>query len=182
MKKIIMTILTGMLIFSLTACGDKKESNEYESAVDVLKTVVETGNKIEFPYMGGDFENVKEDEPGEFDISKKDELFNLGLPESEVDHIEEAASMMHMMNANLFTGAVYKIKNDVKMDTFIENIKEELSARQWLCGAPQKMLLIKVSDKYVLTAFGENGILDEFKEKAVEALDGAKISVEAAIE
>lgn len=182
MKKIVMTILTGMLIISLTACGDKKTSKEYASAVDVLKMVSETGKEIEFPYIGGDFEHAKEDEPGIFDIDKKDELPNLGLPESEFDHIEEAASMMHMMNANIFTSAVYKIKDDVKIDPFVDNVKNELSGRQWLCGAPEKMLIMKVSDEYVLTAFGEEKVLDEFKAKAVKALDGAKISVEAPIE
>ncbi len=182
MKKLILSILTFVTVVSLIACGNKKDSQQYKSAVDVLKKVVATGEELQFPYMGGDFENAKEDEPGSFDIEKKEELSNLGLPESEQNHLEEAASMMHMMNANIFTGAVYKIKEDVDADDFIEHVKKELSGRQWLCGAPEKMLIMKVSDEYVLTAYGEGKLLEDFKKKAVEALDGAKVSVEAPVE
>ncbi len=181
MKKLILIALTFIMLVSLTACGDKKDATEYASAVDILKKVVDTGKEIEFPYMGGDFDHTKEDEPGSFDIAKKEELSNLGLPESEQDHLEEAASMMHMMNANIFTGAVYKIKEDVDADTFIEHVEEELSARQWMCGSPEKMIIIKISDEYILTAYGEEKILDDFKKKAIEALTDAKVSVEAPI-
>ena len=48
------------------------------------------------------------DAPGKFDISKTEELgITLGLPEDLWDDIDDAASMVHMMNANTFTGAVY---------------------------------------------------------------------------
>ncbi len=181
MKKLLVSVLIMLMIMSLTACGNKTDSKEYTSAVDVLKKVAESGKEIEFPYMGGDFENTKEDEPGSFDLSKGEELSNLGLPESEQDHLEDAASMMHMMNANVFTAAVYKIKDDVNQETFIKNIEKELSERQWLCGAPEKMLIIKVSDRYVLTAYGEEKLIDDFKKKATDALQGAKVSVEAPI-
>lgn len=182
MKRLILSALTVIMVVLLAACGEKKDTETYTSAVDVLTKVTQTGNKLEFPYMGGDFENAKEDEPGSFDLSKKEELFNLGLPESEQSHLEEAASMMHMMNANIFTGAVYKLKVDADTNTFIENVKKELLERQWLCGAPEKMLIMKVSDMYVLTAYGEEKTIDEFKTKAVEALSGAKVSVEAPIQ
>ena len=35
----------------------------------------------------------------------------LGLPESEAANIDDAASMVHMMNANTFTGAAYRLKS-----------------------------------------------------------------------
>ncbi len=182
MKKLILSVLTFVMIVSITACGNKNDSEQYKSAVDVLKKVVATGDELPFPYMGGDFEHAKEEEPGSFDIEKKEELTNLGLPESEQNNLEEAASMMHMMNANIFTCAVYKIKQDVDVDDFIENVKKELLDRQWLCGAPEKMFIMKVSDEYVLAVYGEETLLEGFKKKAIESLEGAKVSVEAPIE
>ena len=54
-------------------------------------------------------------------------------------------------------------------------------ATQWMCGIPDTLLMIDVDGTYVITAYGEAGIMDTFKNKALSALDGSEILLEESI-
>lgn len=113
MKKMITFILGAAMAISLVGCsGNNGSSNHggsgdgstssYSSAVEVLETVYGVYSEDQkFPIGGGDSEHMTTDAPGAFDVSKTEELTStLSLPESETTHIDDAASMIHMMNAN----------------------------------------------------------------------------------
>ena len=122
------------------------------------------------------------DAPGKFDITKTEELnLVLGLPESEAANIEDAASMVHMMNANTFTGAAYRLKDGTDTEQFAEAVKDNILARQWMCGQPDTLVIIDAGGGYVVTAFGEAEIMELFKTNALSALTGAEVIVETPI-
>lgn len=183
MRRGIALFLAAMMTLICMGCGDKKEESRYAQALDVLSAVVDTYGADElFALYGGDQENAVMDAPGTFDITKTEELqYTLGLPESQLSGIDDAASMIHMMNANTFTGAAYRLKDDVNTDAFAGAVKESVLAREWMCGIPDTLLIIDVDGSYVITAFGEAGIMETFKEKALSALDGAEILTEEPI-
>ena len=117
-------MLCVMLLMSaaLFGCGGGKDQPggsqggqevSYKDALDVLNQVLAVyGEEDRFAMYGGDQENAVMDAPGKFDISKTEELkMNLGLPESQIASVDDAASMIHMMNANTFTGAAYHLKD-----------------------------------------------------------------------
>ena len=112
----------------------------------VLETVYGVYSEDQkFPIGGGDSEHMTTDAPGAFDVSKTEELTStLSLPESETTHIDDAASMIHMMNANTFTGAAYHLTGDVSADEFADALKEGILAKQWICGMPDTLVVINV--------------------------------------
>ena len=119
MKKFIILLLSIFLAMSLAACGNKTDSRdssgktEIKDAKELLTTVWNSYEEDEkFAIAGGDMteENMTEDAPGTFGITDADELDRmLGFPAADAEKIDNAASIMHMMNANTFTcGAEWK--------------------------------------------------------------------------
>lgn len=192
-KRAVMFLLAAVVSFALAGCGDKRSDSgteqesaesEYKEALDVLKEVVKAYGEDEiFAMYGGNQENAVMDAPGKFDISKTEELKNtLGLPEDLVSDIDDAASMVHMMNANTFTGAAYRLKDDVDMNDFADSVKSGVMETQWLCGQPDTLIVINVDGRYVITAYGEAGIIQVFKENALSVFRDAQVITEAPIQ
>lgn len=191
-KKRAVLFMAAVLLTVLSGCGKTQGGNgtgqgsgesEYADSLEVLNTVVKVYGEDElFAMYGGDQANAVMDAPGKFDISKTDELdFTLGLPQEQFSSLEDAASMVHMMNANTFTGAVYRLKDGTDMDAFADAVKSNLLARQWVCGQPDTILIINVDGRYVITAFGVAEMIEIFKNHALETLTGAQVMVEAPV-
>lgn len=192
LKKTMIRCIAVMAILACVGCASKKDApgeaqedgaKQYETALDVLLAVVGSYGEGElFAMYGGDQENAVMDAPGKFDISKTEELKStLGLPEDQFPNIEDAASMVHMMNTNTFTGAAYRLKDGVEADSFADAVKSNLMATQWMCGQPDTLLILQVGGSYVITAYGEAGIMEVFKNNALSALSGAEVVVEAPV-
>mgnify|MGYP000834808267 CR=1 FL=1 len=181
MKKMITFILGAAMAISLVGCsGNNGSSNHggsgdgstssYSSAVEVLETVYGVYSEDQkFPIGGGDSENLVMDGPGAFDITKTDELeSSLGFPAGQADSIDGAASMIHMMNANTFTGAAYHLTDGADADAFAEAVKETVLAKQWICGMPDTLVILSADD-YVITAYGAADLIENFKTTALSA-------------
>ena len=191
MKKMFICLVGMVMAISLAGCGGQSDAqnggsapdSSYTSAVQVLETVIDAYTEEQkFPIGGGDSENLTSEAPGAFDISKTEELdMTLGLPESEAANIDDAASMVHMMNANTCTGAAYRLKSGVQVEEFSEAVKENVLAKQWMCGMPDTMVVIDVDGQYVLTAYGADELIETFKTNALSALDGAKVVLDAPV-
>ena len=191
MKKAAVFFLTVMMIFALSGCGQQNRTGEsqgseeikYAKALDVLQEVKNVYAKDDlFAMYGGDQENSVMDAPGAFDISKTEELETmLGLPADQIANIDDAASMVHMMNANTFTGAAYRLKDGQDMNAFADAVKAGILNRQWICGQPDTLIIINVDGKYVITAYGAADLMETFKNNALSALDGAQVITEAPV-
>lgn len=138
-----------------------------ESAIDVLNSVWATyDEENKFAAGGGDSHNMVMDEPGEFDATNTEELdATLGFPTAYADKIDEAASLMHMMNANTFTGGAYHVTNAEDVAAVCDALKENIMNRQWMCGFPETLIIVTVDDNYVVSAFGNGQIIEYFKNK-----------------
>lgn len=190
MKKLVAILLCATIGISVMGCGNKKEpengagaASKYKSALDVLTTVADAyAEDQKFPMTGGDSENMSTEGPAAFDISKTEELTtSLTLPESEIKHIDDAASLVHMMNANIFTGAAYHLTDDADMKDFSKAVEESVLSKQWICGMPDTLVILKADDEYVVTAYGEAEIMETFKENAEASLDGSEVILETSV-
>lgn len=188
MKKKIMILAAVMMFASfLFGCGGKEQGGQkevsYKDALEVMKAVFDSYEEGDrFAIYGGDQENAVMDAPGKFDVSKTEELvYTLSLPESQVSAVDDAASMIHMMNTNTFTGAVYHLAEGKNLDEFVEAAKTEILNKQWICGQPDTMVILNAGGNYVVVAYGEAGIMEIFKNNALSALEGAEVIVEAPI-
>lgn len=188
MKKLTVYLLSAACMIFLIGCGGRSSGQEqsdaaYTGPLELLEVVADSyGEEELFAMYGGDQEHAVMDAPGAFDITKTQELENtLGLPAELAADIEEAASMVHLMNGNTFTGAAYRLKTHTDRNAFARELKAALSDRQWLCGQPDTMAVLAVGDSYVITAYGEAGMMDTFQKKALSALDGASVLTQAPI-
>ncbi len=148
------------------------------AAVDILTKVWgEYTDDEKFPAAGGDFseENVRDGEPGVFSTADKSEIDRvLGFPEAEADCIESAASLIHMMNTNTFTAGAFIVKADTDMDTVAKAISDNIASRHWMCGFPDKYIVI-TADNFIVTAFGHEELVDTFKDKVTGEYSDAKV-------
>ena len=177
MKKPLAALLAVLFTLAFAACGsggkpDSGSEGEIGSALELLTTVwASYGEEERFAAAGGDMseENMTMDGPGKFSLSDAAALdTTLGFPEDAVDKIDDAASLMHMMNANTFTCGVYHVKNAGDLSDVSTALKNNILQRQWMCGFPDRLVIMQ-ADGYVVAFFGEEGITGTFREKLAAA-------------
>ena len=164
---------------------DTDKANKPSSPLNLLNTVWKSYSEDDkFPASGGDYseENAKDDAPGKFDVSDSAVLEStLAVPEDSADLLKNAASLTHMMNLNTFTAGAFQLKDSKNADKFAKAMKEGIENRRWVCGFPDKFVIIKVNG-YVVSAFGAADLIDTFKSKTLKAYQDAKVYCEENIE
>lgn len=177
MKKLSAILLAALLTFSLAACGAKDENsggeNKSGSPVELLTAVWDSyGEEDKFPAVGGDMtteDTTKTDAPGKFSIKDTEALDStLGFPADSVKKIDDAASLVHMMNANTFTCGAFHLKNGEDVNDVFAAIKNNIMNRHWLCGFPDRLVIIQVDDN-IVTLFGAEELVDTFSKKIYSA-------------
>jgi hypothetical protein len=147
MKKLAALLLAGLMGVACVACSnndnnkdDNKENNKQEvSITDANEILTTVWDKFEdedsdgdmyndkFAVIGGHFENPVDMAPGKYDVSKAEDLeFNLCVPQDAIAKIDDAASMIHMMNANTFTAGAFHVKEAADVTAFVDEVKERL--------------------------------------------------------
>jgi len=169
MKKVISLILALTLVLTMTACGGKKQEETVPvveapaSALEILETVwAMYGADEKFAVIGGDMGNPINDAPGRYDLADENISYTLLIPADQLGNVTEAASMMHMMNANNFTCGVYRLAEGVNAADFGAAMKEAVMNNQWMCGFPETLVIQNIADTYVLVAFGVNDAINPF--------------------
>lgn len=139
--------------------GDTSQSAapEIESAVAFYTEVwAAFGEEQKFPCAGGDMEHSTEG-PGQFLLTEDNaDSFKqlLHVTDELYDMLEDdAATLQHMMNTNTFSSAVVRLKDPAKASGFAEAYKTSVQGQQWMCGFPDKVVVISVGD-YVVMAYG----------------------------
>lgn len=186
MKKILALLLAAVMALSLAACTNKgseggatspsgAQTNQPKSALEILEKVWSKYSTDEkFPATGGSEKQMKEDMPGKFDVSDAEALdFELGFPKANASEIDDAASLMHMLNQNNFSCGVYHVKDSGNVEALAGKIKENILARQWLCGFPEKLVILTVGD-YIVSVFGAGELTDTFIAKLSAEYSSAK--------
>ena len=186
MKKILALLLAAVMALSLAACTNKgseggatspagAQTNQPKSALEILEKVWSKYSADEkFPATGGSEKHMKEDMPGKFDVSDAEALdFELGFPKANASEIDDAASLMHMLNQNNFSCGVYHVKDSGNVEALAGKIKENILARQWLCGFPEKLVILTVGD-YIVSVFGAGELTDTFIAKLSAEYSSAK--------
>ncbi|MCM1258879.1 MAG: hypothetical protein NC307_13625 [Roseburia sp.] len=183
MKKYFSILFLMALALAFWSCGfsDKEKDGEdtgsvsYSQAVDVLNLIWEnTSEDDRFPSFGGSQDNPVMDAPGSVDLGDTDMLsYTLLVPEDLQGNVTDAASLVHMMNGNTFTGAALKIEGtDVKKAA--DAVKDTVAGNQFVCGFPEQLVVVTAGD-YVFYAFGATEIVEKFKATAESKVEGAKV-------
>ena len=180
MKKFTAIALALALMMTLFAgCGKEEPAATVPaqempaSALEILETVwAKYADEEKFPVIGGNIEANIMDAPGNYDLTYAENMtWNLLVPADKIENISEAASMIHMMNANTFTCGVFKIEGISAAD-FGAAMKDAVLNNQWMCGFPEQLLIRSFGDSYVLVAFGINDAMTPFEKHLTEAYPG----------
>ena len=190
MKKLFSLLLAAAMILSLAACGSKADDNnggdtaQPADALALLNTVWSSYSDDEkFPAAGGDYDesNMTEDAPGNFSVSDGDALdYSLGYPAADADKLADAASLTHMMNANTFTAGAYHLSDKSDMDTVVSDLKDNIMNRQWMCGFPDKLVIATLGN-YVVSVYGDEELVNTFRDKLQAAYSDAAIAYDEMI-
>ncbi len=161
---------------------DKETTDTSElDSVSILADVWSTyGESEKFYGMGGDMNNMVENAPGMFSLDDKEALAATLLVQADAaGMIDEAASLVHGMNLNIFTGAAFHLTDPANKEAFAELMKNSILNNQWMCGSPDQYVIYSVGDEYVVMAFGAVDVLPVFKEKFTKVHgEKAKVIVE----
>ena len=207
MKKIVSLALVAVLALSLVACGTGKpaETTAPETTVVPETTVApeaETqaptastgalavleniwnkyGEGEKFAVIGGNIEAPVDGAPGNYDMAYAENLtWNLLIPESEIANVAEAATMIHMMNANTFTCGAVRLAEGADVEAFANTMRDAIQNNQWMCGFPENLTIAVIDGEYVLIAFGVNDAMTPFKAHLAQAYADAEILFNEAI-
>ncbi len=195
MKKIVSLVLALTMAFAMTACGGSStpettvpaetntpSANVPGSALEVLETVWNAyGEEEKFPVIGGSMAAPVDGAPGNFDLADENISFNLLIPADQLTNVTEAASMIHMMNANTFTGSAYKLADGVSAADFAAAMEAAIQGNQWMCGFPEELVITSIGGTYVTVAFGVADVMEAYKTHLSESFPNAQTLVSAPI-
>ena len=165
MKKITSLALALALALTLTACGKKDntagsgDSSVPADATALLTAVWDAHSDDEkFPAAGGDYENPVED----------------------AGKLDGAASLSHMMNANTFTCGAFHVTSKDDVETVASDLRDAIQSKQWMCGFPDK-LVIFTYDQYVVSLYGDEELVNTFRDKFTATYSDSTIAYDEAI-
>ena len=162
----------------------------YANALELLQIIFEkynaTATEETMLYVCGgninNFETCNPEGPAAFvALDNEDYNQNLGIPAAEADKIASAASMFNMMNANTFNCFTIQLTEDTDVDATINTLKDNILARQWICGSPEKLVIAKAPGNYIIAVWGVvefGGIVDPVAQSFATSIEGATIVVE----
>jgi len=153
------------------------------SSLEVMEKIwAQYGDDEKFPVMGGNIEDVVDGAPGNYNMTYAENLpFNLLVPADQLANVTEAATMIHMMNANTFTGGVVKLADGVDAAAFATTMRDAIQNNQWMCGFPEKLVVATIGDTYVVIAFGVNDAMNPFQAKLTAVYPEAVIAYDEAV-
>ena len=139
------------------------------------------GEDRQFAAVGGDAANEAET-PAKFALTNENkETFEYLLHVSDelYDMLDDdTATLQHMMNTNTFSSAFAKLKSPSKAEEFAEDYKAEIQGQHWMCGFPDKVVVISVAD-YVMMAYGAEECVDDLVEACSEVAPDSTVLVDA---
>lgn len=156
----------------------------YGSALEIMETVWNAiSDDDKFYVVGGDYDNMVDNGPGKFNLAGEEAATSLqGMtwyPTDAFAKLDDAATMLHGMMANNFTGAAYHFTSSADATAMIDTLKDTLLNAHYMCGQPEKVTILTVPGDYLIVMYGAGeGCVDLFASTAVSVIDGAAIVVD----
>jgi hypothetical protein len=194
MKKIIaivLSVLAVVAIFGFAACNNEGGKEETPAVTitdssEILTKVwaaytAEATEEEKFDAIGGNVDDWENNAPGtKFDIAHEGFTSMMVFPADAVSQIDDAAAIIHMMNANTFTAGAYRTVEGTDIAALTESIKANIQSNHWMCGFPEKLVIFNL-EGYVVSAFGNGVLIDNFAAKLTATYPTATLAVSEAI-
>jgi len=119
-----------------------------------------------FAAYGGTMENPVDGAPGDLDISNTDEITTkYMIPEESLSAVTEGASLVHLMNGNIFTSGVFRLQENLDVPSIAKVIRGNIQKNQWICGSPDRLLIAQPESDFLLIAFGSEETMQTLQSK-----------------
>ena len=130
-----------------------------------------------FEVMGGHFDSSVMDKPAKYDLTKTTDLeLMYCVPQSTIEYMDDAATMVHFLRASVFTAGSYHVSDVAKVQTVADEIGQQMKSNQWLGGFPDEYLIALVDEQYVVAVLGVTEVVDNF-ETALKSIYGKQVTV-----
>lgn len=165
--------------------GEAVDLGASADALAILENIwADYADEEKFPIAGGDFDanTFVMGAPGAIPMEYAASLMNtLLVPESYLAQADGAATMLHGMNGNIFSSGILHMAENTDMAAFAEELKTALKNNQWICGAPETMLLAVIDGCNMLISFGNGEIMASFQSHVEAVYPEAEILATDAI-
>lgn len=164
-----------------TGSTDPTQTGTKTQAGQILGNIwAQYGDEERFAVYGGAVENSVADAPGDLDMENEEELMSRYLlPEGVLVDVSEGASLVHLMNNNIFTAVAVKTARSPKETA--KAWRDSVQQNRWICGQPDRLLMADVDGDHLLLAFGSEDAMNTFKTKLESAYPQAQILYHEAI-
>lgn len=157
----------------------------YASALELYEKIwASYTDDDKFASAGGDMDHMSSDGgPGIVDIEKSKDTIKswTRVTDELLDTVtNDAANLIHMMNTNTFSSAIFHLKDASAAETFASDYNKAIQGTRWMCGFPDKVIVISVGE-YVLVAFGNNELVDTLKTKCLAADSSAVVLIDTPV-
>ncbi len=153
--------------------GDSQQATESVSLLQKIWDAVPEAER--FSAYGGTVEHSTENAPGPLDVTDAEELTTKYLiPQDQLTNITEAASLVHLMNSNIFTGAAFRLAENADAEAFAKALRDNLQKTEWICGQPDRLLIGQMQNHLVM-AFGEQELMTSFQTVLTQVYPDAKL-------
>ena len=92
----------------------------------------------------------------------------------EAAKIDGAASLSHMMNANTFTCGAFHAADAKDVSTLASDLRSAIQGKQWMCGFPEKLVIVTM-DQYVISMYGNEDLINTFRDKLLASYSNASV-------
>ena len=114
-------------------------------------------------------------------MSNADSLsYLLTFPADDASLIDSAASLVHMRILNTFTCGALRVKNGDDAAKLAEDLRDAIQNKQWMCGFPDKLVIATLGN-YVVSVYGDEELVNTFRDKLQAAYSDAAIAYDEMI-
>lgn len=167
---------------SSTEPADNTAGTADTEAAAILRKIWDAvDEKDRFAAYGGTVEHSVENAPGDLDMTNTEELTaKYMIPEDQLPYLQQGASLVHMMNSNIFTGCAFKLAQGADGKTVAKAIRDHLQKVNWICGQPDRLMIALVQD-HLLMAFGKQMLMQGIQSKLTEVYPDAQMLYNEAV-
>ncbi|MBP3479108.1 MAG: hypothetical protein J6K03_06460 [Oscillospiraceae bacterium] len=135
-----------------------------------------------FAVYGGSVEMSVSDGPGDLDMNATEELTTRYLlPQEQLNMVTEGASLVHLMNNNIFTAVVFRLTDGQQAKALADAWVAAIRDNRWICGQPDRLLLAQPDKDHILMAFGSQDAMTAFQGKLTAAYPDSQMLYQEAI-
>ncbi len=159
----------------------------YASALDLFNKIWASYTDDEkFPCGGGDADHDSEDGPGIFDTENEESRESLKTYTHITGELlgmvtNDVATLMHMMNTNTFSSAIFHLKDASTAEKFAADYNTAIQNTHWMCGFPERVAVVSVGE-YIIVVFGYEELTSVFTAKCLAVDTSAKVLLDNAID